>query len=423
LSGLLAGLCCGTKSPAILLTAAPLAFLIVVFCWFSGSIHLALRVMPAFIVPLLLSLAPWLFRNGWVSGDPLYPLGVVMRKRTQPAGATPDHLDHLEVNIRAGELSLAALGRTARQLFPSLSKPEQWLNEVECGPQLLSFSLPGVLAVRNLETVFIVVFFVVDVAAWFLFTYRINRFFYPLCSVSAIVAAVGIARLWQLTPLRKGVIGVAVVMVATIGPLPMRMLSLSNPDTIVGLESLQDSARRLHHAFGPSTADRFEAWRRINALPANAKVLCIGDAQAFYLDRTPAYTVVFNASLLEEALSKAETAADVAKFLSERGITHIYINYTEWLRLDESYALSRSLAGKWQPATLDEKQQSALKEALETANFALYGQRWPPNVFPAYLKIADDEYAILDEFLLSYTRIEWISEKNRSCELRRINQE
>jgi hypothetical protein len=420
LSGLLAGLACGTKSPAMLLTAAPLALLIAIFCWFSGSIHLALRVMPSFVIPLLLSLAPWLFRNGIISGDPLYPLGVVMKKRTRAAGTTPDHLDHLEANIRAGELSLAAVGRTARQLFPSLSKPDQWLNEVECGPQLLSFSLPGFFAARNLETIFVVTFFVVDVAIWFLFTYRINRFFYPLCSVLAVIAAIGIARLWQIPPLRKGIVGVAFVIVATLGPLPMRMLSLANPDTIVGLESLQDSARQLHHALGPSSADRFEAWRKVNALPANVRVLCIGDAQTFYLDRTPAYSVVFNSSLLEQALMKSESAADVAHFLSERGITHIYINYTEWLRLDQSYALSRTLGGKWQPAALDEKQVAALKDALEKANFALYGQSWPVNVFPAYLKVADDDYPILDEFLMSYTRIEWISAKNQSCELRTI---
>jgi hypothetical protein len=418
LSGLLAGLCCGTKTTAMMLTAAPLAVLIACFCWYSASIHFALQSLATFVLSTLLPFAPWLLRNGWVSGDPLYPLGVVMKKRTQLAGDAPDHIDHLEVNIRAGERSLRALAQTARQLFPSLSRYENWLVEAASGPHLLSFSVPALFAIRNTESAFIVALLLVDMAVWFLFTYRIPRFFYPLCSIWSVVAALAIARLWEIKPLRKGVAAAVVLMIVLLGPLPMMYLSLSRPDWICGLETPADAARRQYHTYG--NGDNFEAWRTINALPAGSKVLCVGDAQTFYLERSAAYSVVFNPSLLETALAKADNATDVAAFLKERGITHIYINYPEWFRLDQSYALTRSPAGKWERATIGDDQLSLLKSLLSSKNIGVYGETWPENVFPAYLKLSDDEYHILDEFLDVFTETQWVSPKNKSCEIRKL---
>ena len=129
-------------------------------------------------------------------------------------------------------------------------------------------------------------------------------------------------------------------LVLLFAPLPLlHVWFLSQPACMAGAEGPQAAARRQFETLG--NASLFAAWEAINALPEGAKTLWLGDAQTFYLDRTPEYSVVFNQPLLEKVLAQTQDAATAAKLLAAHGITHLYLNYSEWFRLDTSYALVR----------------------------------------------------------------------------------
>jgi len=73
LAGLFAGLACGTKYSALLMTLLPLLILLPLLCVIGGSVYEALRAAGCVAAPALAVLAPWLVRNAVASGDPLFP--------------------------------------------------------------------------------------------------------------------------------------------------------------------------------------------------------------------------------------------------------------------------------------------------------------------------------------------------------------
>ena len=414
-SGLLAGFCCGTKYTGLIFTLAPLALCVPLICAISGSAFEGVRAGLVLGASALAAFAPWLLRNLIMSGDPLFPLGLVMQRRAGLPTEIPDRIDHFEVAHRAGEKSLNALGRSLAQLWPSLHPSNEqanlknWLTDVECGPHLLLFALAGFIRAVRVETILVPAVFLFDLAAWFLFSHRLNRFMYPLLGTLAVTGAIGIDYLWRVQPLRKVVVTAMGFALLALGPLMMLSVWLqSRPDQMLGLESPQDSAAAQYSFVDPTgTGAIFEAYRKINELPAGSKVLFIGDAQTFYADQTPLYSVVFNTPLLEEILLKAGSAAEATEFLAANGITHLYINYPEWYRLDRSYSICKSAPGRpWKFAEPSDTQRQLLRQLLDQKELKAYGSAWPRGFFPAYLKLDARGYETLEELIREWTTVE-----------------
>ncbi len=421
LSGALAGLCCGVKYTALIFTLAPLLILVPLFCTIGGSVYEALSSAASLGISALLALAPWLLRNGIMTGDPIFPLGLVVQRRATPPHVLPDHLDHFEVATRAGPRTFEAFLNTLVQYCPGFRK--NWLTDSECGPQLLAFTAPGLAGTFRRDTAFIVAFFLLDILLWFFFTYRLNRFLYPLLAPLAVVAGLGIANLWQIQPLRKAVVFVFAAVIAGLGPLTMLFVQMqSRPEYISGAEDGSSAAR--FHYYQHGNRNWFDGWQGMNALPPNSKVLMIGDAQTFYLDRTPVYSVVFNEGLLERILKSAGDPDDAARLLAAEGITHIYINYSEWFRLDTSYSITRQAPdAPFQYAQMDRLQKELQHELLYGRQFEKYGRAWPGATYPAYLKLNSSGYSTLDQLIHQFTVVEKTFEdiyQRPTCELRRL---
>ncbi|HYG78377.1 MAG TPA: hypothetical protein VEK08_25465 [Planctomycetota bacterium] len=433
LAGALAGYGCAAKYPALLFTLAPLLILIPFISVLRGAVYEALSSAATIGLSALAVLAPWILRNTIASGDPMHPLGLVMKRRAAATAATPDHLDHFDIATRAGERSLSALLNVVYQVFPGLapsqdensglSKAFRWVHDAECGPQTLSFALPGFVAAWR-GAGFLIAFFLIDCAAWFIFTYRLNRFLYPLLGPLIVISALGIAQLWKLQPLRKVAAALTLLIALSMGPLSILYVwSLTRIDHLAGREDAKTAAREQYTLFG--NANWFAAWAAINELPSGSRVLFIGDAQTFYLEKTPVYSVVFNPHLLEEVLAEADDAQEAARLLAGRGITHIYINYPEWFRLDASYSLQRA-DEKFELARapmLDRPTRESLRQLLYQRQFYNYGRAWPPQVFPAYLKLSHEQYRLLDRLLNRHApKIADFPDEHgrRTCELRQI---
>lgn len=421
LAGVLAGFCCGTKYPALLFTLAPLLILVPTHCAIAGSIYEALSAAMTLGISALAMFSPWLLRNGIITHDPIFPLGKVMQRRAASPSAIPDHLDHFEVATRAGSRSLDALAKSLVQLFPGFKSA--WFTDAECGPQLLPFALAGIIGFFRRGSGFLLGVFLLDLFFWFFFTYRLNRFAYPLLSSLAVLAGLGIAQLWTIQPLRKAVVFVAALTVLGLGPLSMVFVyQYSRPSYISGSEDGVSASQNHYSEHG--SRNFMNGWTAVNALPAEANVLFIGEAQTFYLNRTPTYSVVFNESLLERVLNNVESPETAAELLRASGISHIYINYAEWFRLDTSYAITRpEPQAPFAPAQWKPELRQELLELLKAGEFAEYGRVWPPQIHAAYLKLKPGAYAVLEALIQNHTIVEKSStdsENRRSCELRRL---
>ena len=88
-------------------------------------------------------------------------------------------------------------------------------------------------------------------------------------------------------------------------------------------------------------------------LPADAKVLCIGDAELFEAQFTPVYNTVFDRSIFEQWCGAGEgdprtkplrPLAEIRQTLAAHGITHIYVNWSELLRYRTTYTYTNFVA-------------------------------------------------------------------------------
>ena len=87
--------------------------------------------------------------------------------------------------------------------------------------------------------------------------------------------------------------------------------------------------------FGMAEAVAAHHWT--GALPAEARVLYVAEARAFYAQRPVSYTVVFSPNALAEHVRAGATAAAILADWRARGVTHVYVNWLEMDRLGGTY--------------------------------------------------------------------------------------
>ena len=115
--------------------------------------------------------------------------------------------------------------------------------------------------------------------------------------------------------------------------------------------------------------------------------------------------------LRRDALRKTSSGDETAAWLRERGITHVLINYSEWFRLDRSYALALSDDERrwelvqWDDSTRLQAQRKMLGTLLNARQFEKYGAAWPDGIYPAYFKLSPLEYQRMEEFFQRRTRV------------------
>ena len=421
-AGLFAGFCCGTKYTGLIFTLLPLAVFLCGYCALTAGLFEALIIFGKLVLPAALAFAPWMLRNGIASGDPLHPLGLVLRRRLSGAGGIPDRIDHFEAAVRSGEVSWRAFCRALKQLLPGFR--ESYLDDVEMGPQLCFFAVPGLSAVTTAETYLVAFAFVADLLIWLFFSHRLNRFFYPHLTALAALGGLGFTQIWQIKPLRKVAVTLCCLAVLLFTPIQMHwIVECSSLAGVAGRASIVDVAK----AQVPDVPILALAGTLPQAsLPDASRVLFVGEAQTFYCTRTPSYSVVFNPSLLEEALRNTHTTAETLAYLHARGITHIYFNFLEWLRLDTSYALQLDEPRKrWELVRWKETEKlSLLYETMRVLlirdkKFAEYAATWPDTAHPAYLKLTAAEYERLTDLYQHHSHRIW-PDRDAALELRQL---
>jgi hypothetical protein len=154
------------------------------------------------------------------------------------------------------------------------------------------------------------------IAAWWLLTHRIDRFWIPALPLLCLLAGVGlgwsIAKSWQW-----GMRGILIV--ALLGNFLTASSICPGCDHRYFL-----SLRRL--ADDPAGVT---AWHRyFNREAAGGRVLLVGDAEPFDLRMPVLYSTCFDDSPLE-LLAKGHTAEEVRAGLRAGGITHVFVDWGE----------------------------------------------------------------------------------------------
>jgi hypothetical protein len=76
---------------------------------------------------------------------------------------------------------------------------------------------------------------------------------------------------------------------------------------------------------------------KINSLDPASKVLMVGDARSFYVQRPCEYATVFNRLPLADEVARDPRPESVLAWLRGRGTTHVLANWGEMARLRRTY--------------------------------------------------------------------------------------
>jgi|GEM_PF-612179 len=365
-AGAFAGLSAGTKYPGLLFFAAPLAACAVVLAAAKPDARRAHRALCAggwVCAGLLVTLGPWVVRNAAQAGNPVYPLW------NQTLGVdhwTPTLEARFHHAHRADDYSAAALGRHLADLFAG-GKELYPVPLLFLGGLLLVGRRPGREQARPAVpaspsqdkgkdaydggaflVAALLVWWVYVVAAWFLFTHRLERFLFPAMALAAVLSGIGWARLGRYAR------GAGLALVIAFLPLALHVSAWGmffdrNPH---GLSVAWGRA-------GPQARlVQVPSWRAGQVLEAEApqgRILAVGEAAGFWLPPNAHTAVVFGPHPLLQAVEHARDADDLAAALARQGYTHLYIDWMEAARLRATY---------YQAYALDRDEQARLRAFL-----------------------------------------------------------
>ncbi|HEV3004707.1 MAG TPA: hypothetical protein VGX78_09605, partial [Pirellulales bacterium] len=312
LAGFLAGAAVSCKYPAALFVAVPLT----AWVWLAGG-RPNWKATGIFVLACSAGCAPWFIKNWVLTDNPTYPL---LYEVFHGATRTDDknsrwlsaHLPH--------DYSLNNLGEKMSQV----AWRSEWISPILVPLAALAWLLPG----RRRTTLALFAFFTYVIAAWWLCTHRIDRFWIPVLPVVALLAGLGAT--WSSRPAWRGVLVTTLVCGLTVNWL---FVISGGPDFYTGyFRPLQPQLR-----YDTQRADFWHVYLN-HAVPEGFGVLTVGDAQVFDLEMPVLYNTVFDDSVFEEIFmdhDKVRPTADILAELKRRRISHVYVHWGEIKRYQQ----------------------------------------------------------------------------------------
>ena len=308
LAGFLAGCAAATKYPGLLFAVVPLA----AWSGLAGPRRTAAKRLAIFLAAAALACGPWLAKNAVLTGNPTYPLFYEVfggRSWTAEKDARWNrvHRPH-DFSPSALATGLVQVGLTSQWLSPMV---------VPLAALALAVRRHRAMVVRLLAL------FGYVIAAWWLLTHRIDRFWLPALPLLCLAAGVGLG--WSgRKSWRWGMAGLLTVVLLANFLVASSICPGCDNRYFVSLRRLSDD---------PAT---LTPWHRyFNREAAQGRVLLVGDAEPFDLRMPVLYSTCFDDSPLE-LLSRGHTAEEVRLGLRARGITHVFVDWDEIARYRQS---------------------------------------------------------------------------------------
>lgn len=337
LIGLLAGSAMACKYPGLLSVVFPAALVLLLLEWKShrsGPLaRRAAKMLLIFGVGCFITIGPWLLKNLYETGNPVYPLlnsvfhGIdwtpILEANWKHAHS-PDHYQPFDLLVKFYDVTLKS----------------DWLS-----PLMFSLAPLAFLTSRNRRFIFGLWLYVGFLfLSWWTLTHRLDRFWIPLIPIVAVLGGAGVW--WTTHQLWRYAAGafVALCVLFNLGFITTVNCGLN---TWLGdLTEVRDESE--------FTAEPVAYLNRMR-LPTDAKVLFVGEAQVFDAQVPLVYNTVFDISIFEQWCSANEPGVAVAdqnmkptdeirKRLRDEGITHILVNWQEILRYRMTYGISEFLA-------------------------------------------------------------------------------
>lgn len=331
LAGVLAGLAMGTKYPAAVFLAAPVAIFVLGRKGFAAAASYSLAAT--------LVVSPWLVKNAVATGNPVYPLmGDVFRTRgwsaEQEARFTQAHHPPRPTFPEAVESFWTSVSGHQRGSQGEWLPPRVALI-VLVAPLLLLLPLEGV---DRRAAAALLLLVAAHGMVWWYVTHRIDRFFYPAVPWLAVVGGACLASL--ANEFLRNLIRVTAAIVLwfhAVWGVPFAAVE----------ERIGDRTPVEHVLHGTDpweilyevNREAFEAIGRANELSPEARILVLGEARTFYLERDFVAATVFDDCPWEDIFPIAPADGTQARgLLAAHGITHVLVNWSEVARLQRSYA-------------------------------------------------------------------------------------
>ncbi|UCG17664.1 MAG: hypothetical protein JSV19_06470 [Phycisphaerales bacterium] len=323
-AGLLGGLACGCKYTGAVLVALPLAIVVI------GVPSLPLRTrlvgLAAYGMAAVLSFAPWLLKNGFMTGDPVFPLSGGLFDN-HPAGWGEREARHFAECHRLGPDERSFGSRVALLWRYVPADADQ-----RVGPLLILLAIAGLVITRPTRIGWLcALVLAAQVLVWMFATHLYARFAVPFLIPLIVLAAGAACRTggrWGRVALPALILAGLLFNAFFAGRLYAR--HLYSDGQRLSIEGAPD-------VFAQGKFRGYEFYGAVNNnLPDEANVLLVGEARVFYFQRDVDYCVVFNRNPFIEAVRAAGSASDVLDWLRARGYTHVLINWREIGRLRRS---------------------------------------------------------------------------------------
>ncbi len=323
-SAVMAGAAVATKWPAVAVVVLPLLIQ-----------RRSVRQLIVWSLLAAMVVLPWFVKNWVLAGNPVYPLlnQWFGNPNWSPAQAALFAQKHYPPPWTWGQMG---------EFFRSLWRYS--FDVLQPGPLLL-MTAPLVLLVRpanrNARRAGWLV--LLGCVGWFCLTFRPWRFLFPVFGVAALVGAYAVTTLardrWARFAMRL-LIGVMLVVNVSVEWVrvtadvedPRRdPAQLSLLQVMTGQVSTEEMLARLGGGI-------FEPIIWMNHhLPADAKVLYIGEARLHYTRLPALWSTAFDQHPLAAMLRTAHTPAQLLAELHRQSVTHVYIMFSELDRLRKSY--------------------------------------------------------------------------------------
>jgi hypothetical protein len=275
------------------------------------------------------SLAPWLIKNQIMTGNPVFPLSNQLFHADPPGwGERESERWDRGHNLPDRDRTLAARVRALWRHVPGDSAQR-------FGPAIMLLALGGLFR-RRLEgtDVALLTVLVIQVSVWLFATHLFARFTVPFLIPLGILA--GRAALGGGSSLRQRI---ALVVLFVGGAW-----NFAFAERLTAREAPGGAPASVIYEGSVPGLEYFAAVN--HELPADAKVLLVGDARAFYFERPVDYCVVFNRSPFIEVVEKSYEAEPVLEWLHERGYTHVLVHWHEISRLARTYGFSPQITAE-----------------------------------------------------------------------------
>lgn len=279
---------------------------------------------------------PWWGRAWWLTGNPLYPLGYRWLGGLYWTDDSQARL-HGDLPSLPEPFNFMTLLRLP---FDMVMAPERFGSASDCGPLavvavcfILSLPLWTVFLhldqARRRQCYAVGLFALLTTTIWVM-TSTTTRFLAPALMLGlSLLAAL-------LTKTPKFIFAITIVILTALGTwgtsrfVSMHSLAFSSEKVALGQESGAEYAKR--------TVDHYEAAMFAKEhLPADAKLLFIGESRPFYFDRTILAPYPYHEHPLTQWIPESASPEELRDRLRTEGFTHVILNTREFKRLHDSY--------------------------------------------------------------------------------------